>query len=85
MNNYVYDEGQSTGHGFSFSTKQALDANSPRVPRFYPISEKSNESSFLQKTLRNSSGKKSKGFNLAPELTLDDLRERLKQDGINLS
>ena len=66
-------------HGFSFSMKDALDANSPRLQHFRPISEKSMESSVRQRNSRTASNQKA--FNLAPELTLDDLREKLKNDG----
>ena len=78
MSNYIYDESQLNGHGFSFSIKPDHENNSPRLSHFNLLSQKINRSPFQEKKeLKH----KSKGFDLAPELTLDDLREKLKNDG----
>lgn len=84
MNNYTYDENQTSGHGFSFSLKPGMDNISPRLQNFQPISERSHESSINYKSSMSSSVQKARAFNLAPELTLDDLREKLRNDGFHL-
>jgi len=40
MSNYIYDESQLNGHGFSFSIKPDLDNNSPKLQTLNAISEK---------------------------------------------
>jgi len=81
--NYIYDETQQGGHGFSFSHKLEHDLISPknRKPNNSRL-EKIDEPFSSRNNLHKSSqrGGAGRGFDLSPELTLDDLREKLKAD-----
>lgn len=79
--NYIYDETQQGGHGFSFSHKLEHDMISPRNRKPNPRLEK-NEDLFANRINSHKSAQRGggRGFDLSPELTLDDLREKLKAD-----
>lgn len=80
-NNYIYDEAQPSGHGFSFSHKLEYDLTSPKAKKLASRLEK-NEDQFSNRTnAHKSTNRGGRSFDLSPELTLDDLREKLKAGG----
>ena len=81
---YTYDEKEQIYHGSSFSNKFTFENSPAKLVSFYPGTEKSSETSGAFKLAESPSTEKSKNVHYAPELTLDDLREKLKVDGKNL-
>ena len=83
MNNYIYDENENFHTGVSFSAKLPyLESPAQNIAKFGTILEKSLESSLNQDSTPSNNFFKSKSASssIPPELTLDDLREKIKSE-----